>query len=93
MSGDPKFPKLFREAFAKFPNIVSDRSIMSGAPCIRGSRIATWIIAGRFAAGETVNYIAKDYGISREAVLEAIRFTCWTSRIGAIKFWKFWEGA
>jgi uncharacterized protein (DUF433 family) len=64
---------------------------MSGAPCVANRRIAVWIIAGRFAAGETISSIATDYAITNRDVRDAIRFTCWTSKLSGIKFWKCWE--
>lgn len=84
-----RLPKLFREAFEKFPNIISNRQIMSGAPCVASRRIPVWVIAGRFAAGESINDIAADYELKRTEVVYALRFTCWTSKLGQIKFWKF----
>jgi len=86
-----KFPKLIRRAFEHFPKVRSDRQIMSGAPCLVPTRIPVYILAGRFAAGETVEFIADDYDLKVEDVLEAIRFVCWCTRLGNIKWWKFYE--
>jgi uncharacterized protein (DUF433 family) len=82
-------PKYLQDAFTKFPNVRSDRNIMSGAPCVANRRIPVWCIAGRFAAGETVPSIADDYGLTQKDVRDAIRFTCWTSKLSDIQFWKF----
>lgn len=84
-----RFPKRIAQAFEHFPNIRSDRSIVSGAPCVASRRIPVWILAGRFAAGETIEFIAEDHELEANDVLDAIRFTCWLSRLGDIAWWKF----
>lgn len=86
-----KFPKRIQKAFKRFPSIRSDRQIMSGAPCVSGRRIPVWVLAGRYAAGESVSSIAKDYELQSRDVVTAIRFACWVGNVGAIKFWKFYH--
>lgn len=56
------------------PGIVANRMIMSGAPCIRGRRLSTEWITGRFSAGDSVASIAEDYDISTGEVEAAIRY-------------------
>jgi uncharacterized protein (DUF433 family) len=48
--------------------------IMSGQECVSGTRIPVFIIAGRFIAGDTISFIAKDYSITVKAVEQAIRY-------------------
>ena len=89
MANEPKFPKRIREAFTNFPNVRSNREIMSGAPCVANRRIPVWILSGRFVAGESAASIAKDYDLRRCDVMDAVKFTCWLSTIGEIQWWRF----
>lgn len=89
----PRFPKYLRKAFEHFPNIRSTRGVMSGTACVGNRRIPVYTLSGRYAAGETMQEIADDYEINLADVEDAVRFSCWTSKLGDIKFWKFYEGA
>lgn len=86
-----RFPKRIRAALERYPSIRCDRQIMSGAPCVSGRRVPVWALAGRFAAGETISFIAEDYDLRKRDVVIAIRFACWIGNVGAIKFWKFYH--
>ena len=44
-----------------------------GRPVVSGTGIPTAIIAERWKAGESFNDLAKDYGLEREKIEEAIR--------------------
>ena len=46
---------------------------MSGSPCIEGRRIRVEDVAGRFAGGDTVEQICRDYELTSEQVMEALR--------------------
>jgi uncharacterized protein (DUF433 family) len=52
--------------------IIIDPRISFGAPTVKGT--ATWVIRGRYDAGESDSDIADDFGIDREEVREALRF-------------------
>jgi len=52
--------------------IVIDPRISFGAPTVRG--IPTWILRGRFEAGESDSDIAADFDIKKEEVREALKF-------------------
>jgi len=52
--------------------IVIDPRISFGAPSVLG--IPTWILRGRFDAGESDSDIAEDFGIKKEDVREALKF-------------------
>jgi uncharacterized protein (DUF433 family) len=52
--------------------IIIDPRISFGAPSVNG--IPTWILRGRFDAGESDSDIADDFGIKKEEVREALRF-------------------
>lgn len=53
--------------------IVSHPAYQFGAPCVGFSRIGADTIGGMVAAGETIDAICSDYGLTREDVLIA----CW----------------
>jgi uncharacterized protein (DUF433 family) len=52
--------------------IIIDPRISFGAPAVKG--VPTWIIRGRWNAGESDSDIAADFGIKKEDVREALRF-------------------
>jgi uncharacterized protein (DUF433 family) len=52
--------------------IIIDPRISFGAPAVNGT--PTWIIRGRYDAGESDADIAEDFGIKREEVQEALKF-------------------
>lgn len=53
-------------------SVVIDPRIAYGAPHVRGT--ATWIIKGRWEAGQTTEAIADDFGLKDQEVSDAIRF-------------------
>ena len=52
--------------------IIIDPRISFGSPCVRGT--PTWIIKGRFDAGESDSDIAEDFDLDVSAVREALKF-------------------
>jgi uncharacterized protein (DUF433 family)/DNA-binding transcriptional MerR regulator len=52
--------------------IVIDPRISFGAPALHGT--PTWIIRGRFEAGESNSDIAEDFGLKAEEVKQALKF-------------------
>lgn len=52
--------------------IIIDPRISFGAPAIKGT--PTWVLKGRWDAGESNVDIAEDFGIKKEEVLEALKF-------------------
>jgi uncharacterized protein (DUF433 family) len=52
--------------------IVIDPRISFGTPTVKGT--PTWIIRGRYDAGETDGDIAEDFGIDKGEVQEALKF-------------------
>jgi uncharacterized protein (DUF433 family)/DNA-binding transcriptional MerR regulator len=52
--------------------IIIDPRISFGAPTVKGT--PTWIIRGRWDAGESDSDIADDFGIKKEEVREALKF-------------------
>jgi uncharacterized protein (DUF433 family) len=64
-----------RDRYEESPEIVSiDPRIRFGKPCINGTRIPTSIIAERHQAGDSIDFLAKDYGRTAEEIEEAIRY-------------------
>lgn len=54
--------------------IVIDPSIAAGRPVIRGTGIVAEIIAKRKQSGESEARLARDYGVSRRAIKEAVKY-------------------
>ncbi len=52
--------------------IIIDPRISFGAPTVKGT--PTWVIRGRWDAGESDTDIAEDFGIKKEEVREALKF-------------------
>lgn len=52
--------------------VVIDPRISYGTPNVRG--VPTWIIKGRWSAGEELHEIAGDFGLKDGAVLDALKF-------------------
>lgn len=55
-------------------DIVLDPSISFGRPVIEGKGISTHAIESRIASGESIIHVAKDYGLTKEEVREALVF-------------------
>lgn len=52
--------------------VIIDPRIAFGAPTVRG--IATWILKGRWEAGEKLDEIVEDFGLTDEEVKYALKF-------------------
>jgi uncharacterized protein (DUF433 family) len=52
--------------------VVIDPRLSFGAPTVRGT--PTWVIGGRWNAGESVSDIAEDFGLEKTAVKKALEF-------------------
>ena len=52
--------------------VIIDPRISFGAPMVRG--IATWTLKGRWNAGESVEDIEEDFGLTREEIKHALQF-------------------
>ena len=74
--GEDGLPKCFYPYMAdvKGPKlVVIDPAIQFGRPTIASTRVSASILAERFAAGESMTLLAKDYDLDLEAVEEAVR--------------------
>ena len=57
------------------PSIVAiDPTIAFGRPIVAGAGVRTDVISDRFGAGDSPAEMAKDYGVSEENILEALRY-------------------
>lgn len=54
--------------------IVIDPELSYGRPVIRGTGIAAEVIASRRDSGESISGLAKDYGLTRREIEEAVRY-------------------
>lgn len=52
--------------------VIIDPRVAFGAPTVSG--VPTWAIKGRWVAGETLDEISEDFGLSSEQVIEALAF-------------------
>lgn len=57
-----------------FPGISVDAGVRFGKPCIAGTRIDVATIVGALAGGESFEDVERDYGVTREQVLTALRY-------------------
>ena len=60
------------------PGVVLQPVVQFGAPCIKGTRIPTRIVAGMVEAGDSIEWVAQSYSISVTTVQAACD---WESRI------------
>ncbi|HEX8319818.1 DUF433 domain-containing protein [Longimicrobium sp.] len=67
------FPFL-SEAQIESQSVVIDPRISFGRPIINGSGITTSILVRRVDAGETVEHLAHDYGLSADKIADALVF-------------------
>jgi uncharacterized protein (DUF433 family) len=63
--------------------VVIDPRISFGRPVLSGTGISTSLIAERFWAGESVEELAEDYGLTLSQIQEAIRCESFSSRDAA----------
>ncbi|MBN9309973.1 MAG: DUF433 domain-containing protein [Devosia sp.] len=62
----------------EFTRIALDPARMGGRACIKGTRVTVGMVAGQIGAGRTIDDLLGDYPyISREDILEAVRYAAW----------------
>lgn len=54
--------------------ILIDPRISFGAPVLEGTGIPTWVLKGRFEAGETLEEIEHDFGVAEHDLRHALEF-------------------
>ena len=57
-----------------FPGVSMDPDIRFGKPCLTGTRVDVATIVGAFAAGESADTVAAEYGLSLEQVRTALAY-------------------
>jgi uncharacterized protein (DUF433 family) len=69
------FPYSRPKAEERSPRLISiDPRIRFGRPCIAGTNLPTSIIAERYAAGESIQFLVADYGREAKEIEEAIHY-------------------
>ena len=57
-----------------FPGISVDPGIRFGKPCIAGTRMDVATVVGALGAGESYESVQRDYDLTREQILTALRY-------------------
>ncbi len=57
-----------------FPGITLDPGVRSGRPCLKATRVDVATVVGAFAAGESTEAVEQAYALTREQVLNALRY-------------------
>jgi uncharacterized protein (DUF433 family) len=57
-----------------FPGISMDPKIRFGKPCLAGTRMDVATVVGALAAGESFEAVEEAYQITREQILNALRY-------------------
>ena len=57
-----------------FPGISVDPGIRFGKPCLSGTRLDVATIIDALGAGESYESVERDYQVSREQILTALRY-------------------
>mgnify|MGYP001098694200 CR=1 FL=1 len=56
------------------PRIAVDPQVHSGKPVIEGTRVPVSVVVGAVAAGDTVEEVAREYGLPPEDVRAALSY-------------------
>ncbi len=56
------------------PGITLDPGVRSGRPCLKGTRVDVATVVGALAAGESTEAVEQAYALTREQVLNALRY-------------------
>ena len=56
------------------PRIAVDPQVHSGKPVIEGTRVPVSVVVGAVAAGDSVEEVAREYGITSEDVRAALSY-------------------
>ena len=62
--------------------IILEPLIQFGSPCVKGTRIPARTVSGMIDAGDSLEFVAKSYGLSKEEVEAACE---WESRVSGIE--------
>lgn len=64
----------FRGSTEIFPGITLDQGVRFGKPCLKDTRIDVSSVLADLAAGESAETVAQTYALTREQVLNALRY-------------------
>lgn len=74
MVGPPKVIYYFRMKKQIFPHIVVDPKVRFGKPIINNTRVPVDLIVGKIAGGMKIEDVMKEYGLTRQQVLAALKY-------------------
>lgn len=57
-----------------FPHIAIDPEVQFGKPVIAGTRVPVEVVVGHVAAGTPLEEVMKEYNLTREQVLAALKY-------------------
>jgi uncharacterized protein (DUF433 family) len=57
-----------------FPGVSMDPAVRFGKPCLTATRVDVATIIGATAAGESIEVVQAEYGLTREQVLAALAY-------------------
>ena len=64
----------------RFDRITSNPEIMTGKPCIKGTRVTVGAILGQLGAGRSTDQVLKDFPyIQKEDILQALLYAAYRS--------------
>ena len=64
-----------------FKDVVIHPGVVSGSPCVIGTRTPTWIFPGMLKRGDSVEDLASGYRLTKERVLNALE---WERQLAAV---------
>lgn len=56
------------------PHVVIDEKVRFGKPVVKGTRVGVATVLGHLAAGDSVETIAGEYGLTKEDVLACVAY-------------------
>ncbi|KKT74395.1 MAG: hypothetical protein UW71_C0025G0003 [Parcubacteria group bacterium GW2011_GWB1_44_7] len=56
------------------PQITMDEKIQFGKPVITGTRVPVEVVIGHIAAGDPIEAVMKEYGLTKAQVLAALKY-------------------
>ncbi|MGQ9532468.1 MAG: DUF433 domain-containing protein [Desulfotomaculales bacterium] len=60
------------------PGIVVDPGVRAGKPVIKGTRVPVDVVLGRTAGGATYDELMREYDLTRDQILAALRYAAET---------------
>ena len=57
-----------------FPKVTVDENVQFGKPVIAGTRVPVEVVVGHIAAGDRIETVMKEYGLTKEQILAALKY-------------------